>query len=469
MADINKTNFASSRRNFFNSGIGPTIQPVDIGHADYIGVVEPDSAFWSLIKKDKLADALTKGDYLHEFHSKRKSFLEEMDTLRFKLKPSAVYFNATERCDLNCVYCYIPENLRMNGQSMSKDELFKALGILKSYFNKNLNGDTKPQIVFHGSEPMLNKEPIFAAIDKYKEDFSFGVQSNGTQLDDEAIEFLTTHGTGIGLSVDAHNDSVADRTRKTWSGKSVFKKVIDTLKRLKGYPNYNVICTATNENKSELPEIVEFFHSLEVPACMLNPVRLTLPGARRVKPQDSELAKYYLKALDRTYELYKETGRKLVVVNFANVLVSILAPMARRLMCDISPCGGGRCFFAVSAKGDIFPCSEFIGLEDFKGGNLFEGKIEDTLNSSAIQKVINRRIENVDPCYRCSIRHFCGSPCPAESVSLNGGMNRPGGFCELYEEQVRYAFRIIADEKENDYLWDNWDEETRTTINITSI
>ena len=39
--------------------------------------------------------------------------------LRFGLKPSAVYFNPTERCNLNCTYCYIPEDMRRNGQHMS--------------------------------------------------------------------------------------------------------------------------------------------------------------------------------------------------------------------------------------------------------------------------------------------------------------------------------------------------------------
>ena len=30
---------------------------------------------------------------------------------------------------------------------------------------------------------------------------------------------------------------------------------------------------------------------------------------------------------------------------------------------------------------------------------------------------------------------------------MNGGMDTTGAFCEFYEEQVRYAFRLIADEK----------------------
>jgi uncharacterized protein len=47
---------------------------------------------------------------------------------------------------------------------------------------------------------------------------------------------------------------------------------------------------------------------------------------------------------------------------------------------------------------------------------------------------------------------------------MNGGMQNVGAFCEFYEEQVRYAFRLIADEKVNDYLWDNWDDDLQQTF-----
>jgi uncharacterized protein len=208
---------------------------------------------------------------------------------------------------------------------------------------------------------------------------------------------------------------------------------------------------------------------MEVPIGMLNPVRCTRQGARDIKPIDADLSSYYLKALDRSYELYQKTGRKLVIANFANVLVSIVAPMARRLMCDISPCGGGRCFFAVGARGDLFPCSEFVGVPEFNGGNLFRDNISEVLETEAFKAVTGRKVENITPCSTCAVRHFCGSPCPAEAYEMNGGMNRPGAFCELYEEQVRYAMRLIADGKENTFLWDGWDSGTSTTLEIFSL
>ena len=174
--------------------------------------------------------------------------------------------------------------------------------------------------------------------------------------------------------------------------------------------------------------------------------------------------KYFLQALERSHELYKKTGRKLIIGNFANILLAIVAPAARRLMCDISPCGGGRCFFALAPSGDLFPCSEFIGLEKFKGGNLFTDDIPSVLQSEPFKLVTGRKVEDIDPCGRCAIRHFCGSPCPAEAHEMNGGMKNVGAFCEFYEEQVRYAFRQIADEKVNHYLWEDWDKDMTQTF-----
>jgi uncharacterized protein len=460
---------APSRGRFVNTGNGPTLQVIDIGHAEYLAVVDPDTAFWSLVQREKLAAALSDGPLLNAYRRKARSFAEEMEALRFRLKPSAVYFNATERCNLNCSYCYIPERMRRSGQHMPQSRLFEALERLKSHFRRTVPAGTLPQIVFHGAEPMLNRDAIFAGIERYGKDFRFGVQTNATLLDDEAVEFLTQRKVSIGISLDAPTAAIADRTRKTWDGQGVYAKVLDAMARLRGYEGWSVICTVTSANMHHLIRLVDFFHEQHVPTCLMNIVRCTLPPSRKVKPTDAAAAKHFLAALDRTYELYEQTGRKLPVANFANILLAIVAPSARRLMCDISPCGGGRCFFALAPNGGLFPCSEFIGLPAFKGGNLFKDDLAQVLESRPFRSVTGRKVEDIDPCRRCAIRHFCGSPCPAEAHEMNGGMDRTGAFCEFYEEQVRYAFRVIADERQEAYLWDGWGKGTESTFELNGL
>ncbi len=451
---------------YVNSGSGPTIQPIDIGHPHYVGLVDADTAFWSLVRRDSLSDVLRDSALLTSYMRKRESFRKEMHRLRFGLKPSAVYFNITERCNLNCRYCYIPGDMRRNGKHMSEDKVIEALRTLKQYFNKTIDRKLVPKIIFHGAEPLLNKKALFTAIEKFGKDFTFGVQTNTVLLDAETVAFLKSKKVSIGISLDGPTAGIVNKTRASWSGEGVFEHVMKAMELLRSYDAWSVICTVTTENMRSLPGFVNFLHKNEVPTCLLNVVRCTLPSARKIKPDDAVVARHFIDALETSYKLYKESGRKLVVGNFANILISILAPTARRLMCDISPCGGGRSFFALAPSGDIFPCSEFIGLKHFKGGNIFKDSVKDILKSGPFKLVTERKVEDIEPCRRCAIRHFCGSPCPAEAYEMNGGMNKTGSFCGFYEEQARYALRLIADNKHTAFLWDGWDRGTKEIFNV---
>ncbi len=444
---------------------GPLI-PVDIGHDIYAAVTDPNTAFWALVDKTRIAESVAENTPLmQEFRTKADSFARELHALRSGLTPSGVYLNPTERCNLNCTYCYLPDKQRSGGQHMSEDRLIAALGKLRGYFRSVMPAGRTPRAIFHGAEPLMNKAAVFAAIEEFGNDFAFGIQTNGTLLDREAIDFLTSRNVSIGLSLDGPVAGITDATRLTWGGKSVHDKVLKAMDALRGYGSWSVITTCTTENLAHLTRMVELFHAHEVPTCMLNTLRCTLPGARGVKPADADMGKALFAALDRTHALYSQTGRKLVVANFANILLAILAPTARRLMCDISPCGGGRAFVALAADGSLYPCSEFIGLPRFNGGNLFdEGGIEAALVSSAFQTVTARDVDTFAPCDDCAIRHFCGSPCPAEAHEMNGGMDKIGAFCGFYKEQVNYALRLIADGKADDFLWDGWDADTETTF-----
>jgi len=444
---------------------GPALIPVDIGHDVYAALTDPDTAFWALVDKTRIAQELAGGALLDSYREKADSFARELHALRFELKPSGVYLNPTERCNLDCTYCYLPGEQRNRGSHMSAAKLIASLGKLRDYFRSVMPEGRKPRAIFHGAEPLMNQAAVFAAIDMFADDFAFGLQTNGTLLDDRAVDFLTARNVSIGLSLDGPVAGITDATRRTWGGRSVHDKVLAAMDKLKGYGSWSVITTCTTENLPYLTQMVELFHAREVPTCMLNTVRCTQPGARGVKPADGDMAQAFFAALDRTHELYRQTGRKLLVANFANIVIGILAPTARRLMCDISPCGGGRAFFALAADGGLYPCSEFSGLPRFNGGNLLaDGGVEAALASEAFRTVIQRDVDKFSPCGDCAIRHFCGSPCPAEAHEMNGGMDKIGAFCEFYKEQVNYALRLIADGKANDYLWDGWDADTETTF-----
>lgn len=223
------------------------LTPVDIGHARYVALIDPGTAFWALVDKTRVTDTLAGGPLLDAYREKAVDFSRELHALRFDLKPSAVYVNPTERCNLDCTYCYLPGKMRRDGSHMPEDKLLAALDKLRRYFATVMPEGRRPRIIFHGSEPLLNRHAVFAAIDAFGDDFVFG------------------------LSLDGPEAAITDSTRRTWS----------------------VITTCTTENLTHLTRMVELFHAREVPTCMFNTVRCTLPGARGVKPADPDMARAF--------------------------------------------------------------------------------------------------------------------------------------------------------------------------------
>jgi uncharacterized protein len=80
---------APSRGRLAGTGNGPAFSVIDIGHPRYMAVIEPDTAFWALVRREKLAETLHGDRLLNAYRRKSRQFAEEIHHLRFGLKPSA--------------------------------------------------------------------------------------------------------------------------------------------------------------------------------------------------------------------------------------------------------------------------------------------------------------------------------------------------------------------------------------------
>ncbi|MBI4335612.1 MAG: peptide-modifying radical SAM enzyme CbpB [Candidatus Omnitrophica bacterium] len=404
-------------------------------------IINPDNLFWAIFSKGKGGGAPEKR--LLSFYKDIKVGLDkEMRDFRFSAGLTAVYIDPTDRCNANCPYCYVPPKIRKNGRSMTKKELILVLERTADYFKGRKK---KAVIVFHASEPLLVKDIVFEGIERFSGRFKFGIQTNATLMEDTDVEFLKRHRVGVGISLDSSSLSVNNRLRRGWNSDGNFRKAVSAVEMFDGYEGLNVITTITKFNVTGLPRMVEFLHSKKVPCALLNPVRLTREASRALRPDETLMARYFIRAVDKAVELSKDSARQIIIGNFANTILAIIAPAARRLMCDISPCGGGRCFLTVTASGEMIPCGEFIGLKGFSGGNIFSAaaSIEGALQSRPFKKIRARVVEKIDECRICIFRNICGAPCPAELHSL-GGMRKPSVFCEFYKEVITHAFKLIS-------------------------
>lgn len=408
-------------------------------------LLDADNVFWAINGNQADGSSVIGGNALSLYEKVRNNLDTQMRDFRFSANLTALYIDPTDKCNANCPYCYIPSRIRKKGRSMTKKELFFILQKAGVYFRRHKR---KAVIVFHAAEPLLVKDIIFAAIVKYNKEFNFGLQTNASLLEKEDVQFLKKFEVGVGISLDYYSPKVNNRLRLLDNNGGNFRAAVRAIEWFNGYEGLNVITTITKLNLAGLAKTVKFLHGKKVPCVLLNPVRLTQKNSRVLKPPDKLMAKHFIAAVDKAIELSRKTKRRIIIGNFTNVILGIVAPVARRLMCDISPCGGARCFLTITAKGEMIPCGEFIGLKGFSGGNIFKTGIEQAMQSKPFKKIRARYVEKISQCKGCRLRNICGAPCPAELHSL-GNMYQKAVFCEFYKQIINHAFKLIAsgDEK----------------------
>ncbi len=407
--------------------------------ADKGFILDPDNVFWAILCKGEDGGITIPAQALSLYEKTRDSLDGQMRDFRFNSNLTAVYIDPTDRCNANCPYCYVPAQIRKNGRSMDRKELAFILEKISKYFEGE---GRKAVIVFHASEPLLVKDIIFEAIERFSAHFKFGLQTNAILLEKDDVEFLRSQRVGVGISLDSSDPAANDRSRT-----GNFEKAVRAIEMFNGYEGLNVITTITKFNVTGLTRMVRFLHAKKVPCVLMNPVRLTQKSSHAVRPNEKAMAKYFIEAVNEAIGLSRRTKHRIIIGNFSNIILGIVAPTARRLMCDISPCGGGRCFFTITAAGEMIPCGEFIGLKGFSGGNIFRDSIEDAMGSSPFRKIRSRFVEKIDECKSCAFRNICGAPCPAELHAF-GDMFQPSVFCEFYKAVIEYAFRLIAQGQE---------------------
>ncbi|AIY90985.1 peptide-modifying radical SAM enzyme CbpB [Geoglobus acetivorans] len=377
--------------------------------------IDPETNFWA-IYEEILPEEILK------FHEEnRKALTERMKKYRFDVDFNTAYINPTERCNANCSYCYIPPEIRNRGREMDYETLRDILERLETLGVRN--------IIFHGAEPLIVKDKIFKAIDEF--DYRFGIQTNGFLLESHDVEFLVERNVNVGLSFDSPRRETDDFLR----GNGHHRKIVELLDMFNGYANLNIITTINRHNYTHLAEMVDFLAG-KVRLVLMNPVRGTSEGGRSLRPDPLEAAEHFIDAVERAI-WHTKNGRRIVIGDFANILLGIIAPYSRVLQCDISPCGGGRRFISIT-PGGIFPCGEFIGMEQFRTDL---GNLENATNH--FQEIRNRTVENIEECRECTYRNICGAPCPAEVYAEAGTMLEKSPFCEFYKKIIEHAFRVI--------------------------
>ena len=175
-----------------NAGAGPHFDVFEVGHPDYVALINADTAFWVLSPREEALAYLLGGELPQTFQAKEAKLAADLNNVRFGLLPSAVYFNPTERCNLDCGYCYLPREARKGGRHGAGQGARGALpseGIFCQHpAGRRQTADRLPR-----RRAAAASDAVFPGIEQYGDDFRFGVQTNATLLDQNAMDFLTKH------------------------------------------------------------------------------------------------------------------------------------------------------------------------------------------------------------------------------------------------------------------------------------
>lgn len=354
----------------------------------------------------------------------------------------AVCLNIIHDCNLQCKYCFADEGEYHGGkQRMSVDVAKKAIEyiIKKSGPRKNI------EIDLFGGEPIMAmneiKEIVAYAKEVEKEhnkNIRFTMTTNATLLNDEIMEYLNENMVNIILSIDGRkcvNDAV--RTRKNGSGSydSILPNIKKMVERRDLDKTHYVRGTFTRNN-------VDFFedikHLAEEGFKEISVEPVVLPDSHELSLRREDLPTI-LEQYDKLYEYMLDKFRNGEELNFYHFNVDLKGgPCVYK---RISGCGAGHEYVAITPEGDVYPCHQFVGNDEFKLGTIYN----DDIKQEIVDKFKRAHIYNKDICRGCWARFYCSGGCQANNFNFNGDMHIPYEIgCEMQKKRIECAIALKA-------------------------
>jgi len=107
----------------------------------------------------------------------------------------------------------------------------------------------------------------------------------------------------------------------------------------------------------------------------------------------------------------------------------------------LSGCGSGHEYVAVTPDGDIYPCHQFVGKEEFKMGSV----LDNTFDEDIKQVFQKSNVYTKPDCMKCFAKFYCSGGCPANAYNFNGDIDKPYAIaCDMERKRVECAIASLA-------------------------
>ena len=353
----------------------------------------------------------------------------------------ALCLNVAHDCNLRCKYCFADEGEYHGRRALMSEEVGKAA---LDFLVKNSGGRKNLEVDFFGGEPLMNWKVVKKLVEygrsiekEYDKNFRFTLTTNGTLLNDEILKFVNKEMGNIVLSIDGRKE-VNDSMRPRAGGQGCYDDIVPKYQKVaesRHQLRYFVRGTFTHANL-DFSEDVKHLAELGFKQISVEPVVASPEDWYAFKDEDipiiceeyDKLAKYYI-------EKHKE-GKGFNFFHF-NIDLEGGPCVAKRL----SGCGSGCEYLGVTPWGDLYPCHQFVGNEDFIMGNVFDGITRPDIRDMFKKSNVYSRPE----CQKCFARYYCSGGCAANAYNFNGDINATYKHgCELQRKRIECAIMIKA-------------------------
>ncbi len=395
-------------------------------------------------KVQDIAEALEECDELKEAGVLFTEDIYENAITDYKARKTvvkALCLHIAHDCNLACRYCFAEEGEYHGRRALMSYEVGKkALDFLiaNSGSRRNLEVD------FFGGEPLMNWQVVKDLVKYGREqeklhdkNFRFTLTTNGVLLNDEIMEFCNQEMANVVLSIDGRKE-VHDFMRPFRKGAGSYDLVMPKFKKFaesRNQQKYYVRGTFTHYNLDFSKDVLHFadegFEQISV-----EPVVAPESEDYAIKKEDiPQILAEYDKLAAEMVKREKE-GRGFTFFHYMLDLSGGPCVYKR-----LSGCGSGTEYLAVTPWGDLYPCHQFVGIEEYLMGNVDEG----ITRPEIVDEFKCCNVYTKEKCKNCFAKFYCSGGCAANSYNFHGTIQDAYDIgCELQRKRVECAIMIKA-------------------------
>lgn len=353
----------------------------------------------------------------------------------------ALCLNIIHDCNLRCKYCFADEGEYNTGcrKPMSAEIGKKAI----DFVIKNSGPRRNIEVDLFGGEPLMAFDTIKEIVEYAREQeklhkkvIRFTMTTNATLLNDEIMDYLDRNMGNIVLSIDGRKE-INDKVRIRFDGTGCYDSILPKIKKMVDVrdksKSYYVRGTFTREN-TDFFEDVKHMADLGFEEISIEPV--VLPDEHELSLRREDLDTVF-KQYDMLYEEMLKRHKEGKDFKFYHFNIDLQGgPCVYK---RISGCGAGHEYVAITPDGEIYPCHQFVGKEEYLMGNIYDG----VKNFKLVQEFKDAHIYNKPICKKCWARFYCSGGCQANNFNFNGDIHVPYEIgCEMQKKRIECAIAL---------------------------